>query len=292
MTSVISEMPLPSGWAQEWDPNQNHPFWVDTKANPPRAIWTHPYEDEQYLDEHPEVRQKVLAQLKASGVPDSDNGGLGPPPAYDDKDSRRHSYAGDESPKTERPSYERHATTPPPEGKGKGKAKEAQKRGFFGKMKDKAIGTKEEREEAKRQQKILDAEREKRRQELMKQRMEMMQQRYGQGYPGQSASSSRYGPPTGNPYAMSMGGNPYYSNGPDPYGYGGYGGGYGGGFGGGYGRRRGGGFGGGGLAVPLLGGLAGGLLLGDVLDGGFGGGGFDGGGGFGGGDFGGGGGFF
>jgi predicted lipid-binding transport protein (Tim44 family) len=35
---------------------------------------------------------------------------------------------------------------------------------------------------------------------------------------------------------------------------------------------------GGGMALPLLGGLAGGLLLGDILDGGFGGGGFDGGG--------------
>lgn len=39
----------------------------------------------------------------------------------------------------------------------------------------------------------------------------------------------------------------------------------------GYGRRGGyggGGFGGGGLALPLLGGLAGGLLLGDIFDGG------------------------
>lgn len=49
-------------------------------------------------------------------------------------------------------------------------------------------------------------------------------------------------------------------------------------YGGGYGsqrQRRGGGMGG--LALPLLGGLAGGFLLGEALDGGFGGG-FDGGG--------------
>ena len=39
--------------------------------------------------------------------------------------------------------------------KGKGKNKE---RGFFGKMKDKAIGTKEEREEARRREMIVSAQ--------------------------------------------------------------------------------------------------------------------------------------
>ena len=56
-----------------------------------------------------------------------------------------------------------------------------------------------------------------------------------------------YRPPAGDPYAY--GGSGYYDSD-------------------GYGRRRrygGGGFGGGGLALPLLGGLAGGLLLGDIL---------------------------
>jgi hypothetical protein len=76
---------------------------------------------------------------------------------------------------------------------------------------------------------------------------------------------------------------------PSPYDYGnpytrGIGGGYPGGLGGG--RRR--GFGGGGMALPLIGGLAGGFLLGEALDAGDFGGGF-GGGDFGGGDFGGGG---
>lgn len=55
-----------------------------------------------------------------------------------------------------------------------------------------------------------------------------------------------------------------------PYGYGGYGSGV-------RGRQQYGnnsGFGGGGIALPLIGGLAGGLLLGDLLDGGFGGPGF------------------
>jgi len=64
------------------------------------------------------------------------------------------------------------------------------------------------------------------------------------GYAGTSYPS-RYGPPAGNPYAYGPG----YGAG---YGYGG-GGGYGG-----YQRSS-------GSAMPLLGGLVGGLLLGDLL---------------------------
>jgi hypothetical protein len=66
-------------------------------------------------------------------------------------------------------------------------------------------------------------------------------------------SRQRYGPPAGDPYMYG----PQYGSG---YGYGnGYGGrGYGGGFGGGRQRNTGG-------ALPLLGALAGGLLLGDLL---------------------------
>lgn len=72
-------------------------------------------------------------------------------------------------------------------------------------------------------------------------------------------SCQRYGPPAGDPYAYGPG----YGGG---YGYG-YGGqrGFGPGFGGrgGY-RGRNNGLGGGG-ALPLLGALAGGLILGDIL---------------------------
>ena len=39
-------------------PHRNgHQFFVDTKANPPRSIWVHPYDDEEYIrsipDSHP-----------------------------------------------------------------------------------------------------------------------------------------------------------------------------------------------------------------------------------------------
>ncbi|TFK56960.1 hypothetical protein OE88DRAFT_1803589 [Heliocybe sulcata] len=248
--------PPPDGWVQEWDPNSQHPFWVDTKANPPRSIWTHPYDDEHYLSEHPDLRDKLQAQLR--GRTDSKSNLA--PPSYDEA-NRRHSYHGQASGSAgpSRASGGRNTSTPPP-----GDREKQKDRGFFGKLKDKAVGTKEEREEHKRQMRLLEERREKQRQELMKQRMEYMRQQYGQGNNGQSAYGSRYGPPAGNPYVMSGG-----------YGYPGYGSGLGGGMMGGRG-----GFGGGGMALPLLGGMAGGLLLGDMMDGGFGGGyggGFDGG---------------
>lgn len=32
---------------------------MDSRANPPRSIWTHPYEDEKFLSDHPDIREKV-----------------------------------------------------------------------------------------------------------------------------------------------------------------------------------------------------------------------------------------
>lgn len=189
----------------------------------------------------------------------------------------------------------------------KGKMKE---RGFFGKIKDKTIGTKEEREEAKRQQavrsrsseseylavsdslivmQLMEAAAQKRKQELYEQRRKQYieqrrQQRLAQnayasssyggrpGYGGGGYGGSNYGGGPGYGYAGGGATRPYYNqpayNQPyyqpaygapqgDPYLYGGGGG--------GYGQRRGGG--GGNVALPLLGGLAGGLLLADLFAG-------------------------
>jgi hypothetical protein len=59
-------------------------------VNPPRAIWTHPYDDEQYLREHPEVREKVesrdMRQQQDSQYP---------PPSM--APGRRHSFNGHDS---------------------------------------------------------------------------------------------------------------------------------------------------------------------------------------------------
>jgi hypothetical protein len=105
---------------------------VDTKADPPRAIWTHPYEDEQYLQEHPDVKEKVGHLVQQHESKDD------PAPK-----TRRHSFNGHDS-ATMVPDDDDTAPTSSKKGK--------EKRGFFGKLKDKAIGTKEEREAYKKEQ--------------------------------------------------------------------------------------------------------------------------------------------
>jgi len=137
---------------------------------------------------------------------------------------------------------ENDETTHDPSKKGKGK------RGFFGKLKDKAIGTKEEREAYKREQARLDLERQRQYTEMLNaqraryaQEQALYNERYRAG-PSCQRYGPRYGPPAGDPYVY----------GPD----------YGAGYGYGYGPRR---RNNGGSALPLLGALAGGLLLGDLL---------------------------
>ncbi|RYP12778.1 hypothetical protein DL765_007156 [Monosporascus sp. GIB2] len=41
--------PLPEGWVRRFDPDTQHQFFVDTRADPPRSIWTHPLDDRDYL---------------------------------------------------------------------------------------------------------------------------------------------------------------------------------------------------------------------------------------------------
>lgn len=86
---------------------------VDTQASPPRSIWVHPYDDQQYLNKHPEAKHL------------SESPEYQPPPS---------------------PPVVPTASRPNMNEKGKG----PEKRGFLGKLKDKAIGTKEERMAAKR----------------------------------------------------------------------------------------------------------------------------------------------
>ncbi|CAE6478161.1 unnamed protein product, partial [Rhizoctonia solani] len=47
--------PLPKGWVRDYDHANKHHFYVDTTANPLRSIWVHPFEDEQFQREHPEL---------------------------------------------------------------------------------------------------------------------------------------------------------------------------------------------------------------------------------------------
>lgn len=40
---------LPAGWIRQYDDTSHHQFFVDTTKEPPRSIWHHPYDDEEYL---------------------------------------------------------------------------------------------------------------------------------------------------------------------------------------------------------------------------------------------------
>ena len=151
---------LPDGWVREVDPKTKHPFWVrsissavpagpeltypqvDTNAEPPRSIWVHPYEDEQFLREHPDIRERLARELRTSDQP----------PPYT---PRRHSFSGPPTttgstvrfPVPERENAVRTSQSQPETPK-----PSQQRRGFFGKLKDKAIGTKEEREARRREE--------------------------------------------------------------------------------------------------------------------------------------------
>lgn len=228
----------------EFDPTHNHPFWVDTRAKPPRAIWTHPYEDELFLREHPDIRER-LAKSRTHLSPND------APPPYS---PRRHSFSGTSAagPSSPRPGSIRNSASQPGTPMGAPGADSQKHRGFFGKLKDKAIGTKEEREEARRQEALrMQQLQEQRRRYLEEMRRQQRQsaplRQSGYYAPQRQAAPFGYGQPV---YAAPVG---------SPFG-GGYSP---------YGNQRRSGLGGGGVALPLIGGLAGGLLLGDLLDGGF-----------------------
>ena len=120
----------------------------------------HPYEDEQFLSEHPEIRER-LAKTAATDAPPATTGDA--PPPYT---PRRHSYSGRSSSPAKdtdkKKRYDEHSADeaddngagPSTSSAAAGSSKQ-QRRGFFGKIKDKAIGTKEEREEARRQEAIV-----------------------------------------------------------------------------------------------------------------------------------------
>ena len=258
---------LPEGWIRQYDPKEDHQFFVDTKANPPRAIWHHPYDDDQFLRTLSSEERERVQELNR--VPTRHDIGAD----SDEEEHETSAAAGKRTTTPARPSVSAggpSAELPP----------RPQKQGFGSKLKDKVTGsTHEEREERRKQR----AEEEKRQYEAhlayrraMNRAMETGQpqllgkdkdghdifiepptglnQGYGGGY-GQGYSGGGYGI---NPYRQGPYANPYqtgaYAN-PNarfirpqnpynrPYGYG-YGGGYG---------------------LPLAGGLLGGALLGGLL---------------------------
>ncbi|GAA5901122.1 hypothetical protein JCM5296_006277 [Sporobolomyces johnsonii] len=189
--------PLPEGWRREFDPATEHFFYVDVTANPPRSIWTHPY-DPEYLSHNPS--DKSHSRVYA------------PPPGPPPSQSHPHSHSSPTSPTPDK------KPTPTTGGAGHPKDKDKDDRTFGRKMKDKLTGTThEQRVEQRRRQAEL--ERKQYEAYLARRRQLLEAQRNGTYAPMYAAPSGPFGRPA---YG--------YGNG---YGGGGYGRGYG--YGGGMG---------------------------------------------------------
>ena len=233
---------LPSGWIRQYDPQDHHQFFVDTNVEPPRSIWHHPYDDEQYLSTlDPAERQKVQHLPNHADVQAESSD--------DDHDHATHDATA-------------NAELPPRE----------EKPSFGRRWKDKITNSTHEQREAQRAQRAEEERKTYQRHMELRQAMSRAAQTgepqlVGKGRDGKDVYIEP--PPTGPPagaygggYGRGYGGgygyNPYtrgpYSN-PNatyirpqyPYSRP-----YGGGYGGGYG-------------LPIAGGLLGGLLLGDLL---------------------------
>jgi hypothetical protein len=243
--------PLPPGWVRTFDAEHSHQFFVDTTKDPPRSVWVHPYDDDEYLSTlTSEERERIEEESMNRGHPPSKEDIMA---AHTDDEEHHEPYSSASAPPGE---------LPPRPDKGKGK------RSFTEKFKDKVTGmTKEEREQERRQR----AERERQIYEQHQRVRRGMAEAARTGQPqfvgkdgdGKDIYVEPPAPPTGPyGYGNGYGYNPYrsgvyttpnarYIRPPNPYSRP-----YGGGYGGGYG-----------LPLAIGGGLLGGLLLGDALGG-------------------------
>lgn len=246
--------PLPDGWVRQWDDKEQHQFFVDTKANPPRSTWVHPYDDETYLRslssadrENLQEQERLRRELQDDEFTVHEKGSSHPISAQN---------TGSSFP-TELPPRDSHGSTSTKHGKV----------GFGEKLKEKVTGqTKEERAKAK----AVREQQEREYYEAHQKFRQAMQQAQVTGKPVLFAKDaqgrdvyveppSQYGGGYGGGYGQNAYGyNPYQSG---PYASpnarfirppNAYGRPYGGGYGGGYG-------------LPLAGGLMGGMLLGGLL---------------------------
>lgn len=294
--------PLPDGWIRQFDAKENHQFFVDTRAKPPRAIWHHPFDDDEYLgslttEERERLQEEEKRRILAYNRVPTPN----PFHSSDEEEDNEAGRAGDT--KKSRPrlstagagagagaaTAERTSSTagtadlpPRPDEKKKGLS------GFGRRMKDKVTGTTHDQRvqdrarRAEEERAYYEAHRKFRqalqRAEATGQPVLFAKDRDGRDVYVEPPSWGAYGGPGGGIY----GGRPGMGMaGPAGYGPGGYGP-------GGYGwnpytegvymdpnarfirpanpynRPYGGGYGGG-MGLPLMGGLMGGMLLGGLL---------------------------
>lgn len=221
-----------------YDPQNHHQFFVDTNVKPPRAIWCHPYDDEQYMNSlDPKQRQTIKGSLRVPSQADITA-------ESSDEDGDHHHHPSTST--AELPPRD----PAPPTGVTK----------FGRKMKDKITHTTHEQRSQERAQRAEEERRAYQRHQELRAAMSRAAQTGEPQYvgKGRDGKDMYIEPPQGGGYGY----NPYaqgpYGNNPNatyvrpqyPYNRP-----YGGGFGGGYG-------------LPLAGGLMGGLLLGDMMGGG------------------------
>jgi hypothetical protein len=259
---------LPEGWIRQYDTMEQHQFFVDTRAKPPRSIWHHPYDDEQYLSTlTSEERERLQESHRTPSAADL---------AMDITDDEDGHDGKGMAPPSGAPSNATPDLPPRP-------TLDSKKSGLGRKLKDKVTGkTHEQRVEERRQRAIE----EQRQYEAHQAFRRAMAQAMETGEP-QLVGKDRDGkniyiePPNAGAGYGSYGGNAHaYNPGREgPFAGGGaysdpnarfirpsypyqrpYGGGYGYPYGGGYGYGYGGGYG-----LPLAGGLLGGALLGGLL---------------------------
>ncbi|EST08707.1 hypothetical protein PSEUBRA_001788 [Kalmanozyma brasiliensis GHG001] len=224
--------PLPKGWIRQFDPTTQHNFFVDTQAKPPRSIWVHPFDDEQYQREHPTEVKQERERIEREHMVHADT---------DDEDDHRH---------------------PSTAATGAGASAGAQPKGMkkFGRsLKDKLTNTTHSEREAKRQAQREAEQRAFEQHQAIRRALQVATQT---GQP-QLVGRDKQGreifaqppPPGAYGYGATLGYGPYQTmNGP----YGAYGP-YSRPMGP-YSRPY-----GGGAGMPILGGLAGGMLLGGLL---------------------------
>lgn len=62
--------PVPEGWVRQFDSETGHQFFVDTREKPPRSIWHHPYDDQQFLSTlSSEERERIESADMLSRTP-------------------------------------------------------------------------------------------------------------------------------------------------------------------------------------------------------------------------------
>ena len=262
--------PLPEGWIRQFDSKEHHQFFVDTRSEPHRSIWHHPYDDEQYLStlssEERERLQETARVPTREDIEIDSTDDEAPHPSG--KRSEKTGAAGESSSSTP-------AELPPRPPASKQRGASTGKPSFGRRMKDKLTGTThEERERMRARQ----AEEEQRQYEFHTAFRQAMARAMETGQPqllakdkdghdiyveppdgpdgsyGYAGNAYGYNPYAQGPYRNTLSGSPAYSNPnarfirpPNPYNRpGGYG------YGGGYG-------------LPLVGGLLGGALLGSLL---------------------------